>query len=114
VRTAVWSKLSNVVGWPSRSSAGSVTPARLANVAMKSRQPTISELRRPGSIVPGHQAMAGTRLPASKSVPLVPRNGVYPQSGYTSCHAPLSVVQMTSVSCSMPSSRTLSMTTPTW
>jgi hypothetical protein len=29
---------------------------------MKSSEPTISALRRPASIVPGHQAIAGTRL----------------------------------------------------
>ena len=30
----------------------------------------------PGAILPGHTAMAGTRLPPSRTVPLVPRNGV--------------------------------------
>ena len=29
-----------------------------------------------GAIRPGHQAIAGTRLPPSRTVPLVPRNGV--------------------------------------
>ena len=30
----------------------------------------------PALIFPGHQAIAGTRLPPSRTVPLVPRNGV--------------------------------------
>ena len=30
----------------------------------------------PGLDLPGIQAMAGTRLPPSRTVPLVPRNGV--------------------------------------
>ena len=31
-----------------------------------------------GRILPGHPARAGIRLPPSRTVPLVPRNGVYP------------------------------------
>ncbi len=52
----------------------------------------MSWFRSPPLILPGQMAMAGTRLPPSRTVPLVPRNGVYPASGYTSCQAPLSVV----------------------
>ena len=53
-----------------------VAQATDANVAMMSNPPTISWFRTPDLILPGHTAMAGTRLPPSRTVPLVPRKGV--------------------------------------
>ena len=46
------------------------------NVAIRSRPPTMSWFLAPPAIFPGHTAIAGTLLPPSRTVPLVPRKGV--------------------------------------
>ncbi|MNL55795.1 hypothetical protein D3C87_1792300 [compost metagenome] len=75
-RTGDMSKLSKTIGFAARSFSGSFTPATAAKVAIRSRPPTMLWSLEEGSIFPGIQAMAGTRLPPSRTVPLVPRNGV--------------------------------------
>src|SRR5262245_18851688 len=58
-----------MIGWPSRSLSGSLTPATCAKVAIKSRPPSISWFLTPAAILPGIHAMAGTRLPPSHGGP---------------------------------------------
>ena len=65
-----------MIGLFSLSFSGSFAPLIAANVAMKSSPPMISLFLVSGLIFLGVQAIAGTRLPPSRSVPLVPRNGV--------------------------------------
>ena len=64
-----------------------------------------------GAILPGHQAIVGTRTPPSQVLPLPPRSGfALPPSAPLMSHGPLSLVKITSVfSCSF-SSRSVSRT----
>ena len=65
----------------------------------------------PAGMWPGQRMMQGTRCPPSHVVALVPRQGALlpPSSPF---REPLSLVKMTSVSSSMPSSRSLCISTP--
>ena len=51
-------------------SAGSLPPARRANVGRMSNMPVIASVLRAGGNLPGHQAMVGTRMPPSHVLPL--------------------------------------------
>jgi hypothetical protein len=67
-----------------------------------------------GAILPGHQAMVGTRTPPSQVLPLPPRSGpALPPSAPLMSQGPLSLVKTTSVFRSSFSSRSVSSTRPT-
>ena len=59
-------------------------------------------------MVPGHQAMAGSRWPPSHTWPLKPRSGLFEPRG----HAPLSEKKNTSVRSASPSSRSFATMAP--
>ena len=59
-------------------------------------------LARPGSIIPGHDTIAGTRTPPSQVEPFAHRNGVNAESGHVSISGPLSDEITTIVDSSWP------------
>jgi len=63
----------------------------------------------PAGILPGHQAMVGSRIPPSSVLPLKPRSGALTPRGVP----PLSEVKITRVFSLNPSARTVSSTCPT-
>ena len=70
---------------------------------------SLASLEVPAGILPGHQAMVGTRIPPSHVLPLFPRSGVFTERGVP----PLSEVKMTTVFSSCFKSRKAWSTRPT-
>ena len=83
-------------------SAGTLPPARAANVGKMSSDTAIALLVDPAGIRPGQRARKQTRCPPSHVSPFPPRSGALLAPWRTA--PPLSEVNMTSVFSSIPSS----------
>jgi len=95
-------------------SAGSLPPATATKVGKRSMVPATASLALLGAILPGHQAIVGTRTPPSHVLPLPARSGfALPPSAPFTSHGPLSLVKITSVRSVNFNSRRVSNTCPT-
>src|SRR5690348_10729438 len=92
-----------------RRSAGTDPPASFTNVGSTSRLAVTASQVAPAGILPGHQAIVGSRMPPSNVLALNPRNGALLAARVP----PLSDVNNTSVRPSSFNSRSLSTTRPT-
>ena len=95
-------------------SEGTGTFAKPANVGRISVLMAGSDTTEPATSCPGQRINAGTRIPPSNCVLLPPaRTPALPPSIPYSSHGPLSEMNMTSVSLSIPNSTSLARTRPT-
>ncbi len=81
---------------------GQLPAGQSTKVGSMSIMPVISSVAVPAGILPGHQAIVGSRMPPSHVLPLKPRSGALTARGVP----PLSEVNSTSVRSASFSSRT--------
>ena len=94
-------------------SAGGWPPANFTRVGSTSISLITASQEAPGAILPGHQAMVGSRTPPSQVEVLPPRKGpATPPFGPSLRHGPLSLVKSTRVRASSFSARSVSSTRP--
>src|SRR4051794_34415700 len=103
------------MSWPSiLLSVGVLPPASFTNVGRKSMLPTTASQALLAAILPGHQAIVGSRTPPSQVLPLPPRSGpASPPSFPCVSQGPLSLLKTTNVLLLSFKSRKASSTLPT-